>query len=326
MVTLTGAESIRKRPPIGFSESDPQCLDIGLVNNMSDAALEATERQFRALLTAAAGNVKVRLTFYALPEVPRSEAGRNHLSSYADINSLWDRHLDGLIVTGAEPRAPRLMDEPYWGSLTRLLDWADRETSSSIWSCLAAHAAVLHFDGIDRLPYSDKRFGVFVSTLVSDHPLMACAPRQLQMPHSRWNDIPEDAMSTGGYHVLTRSEEAGIDIFVKQRKSLFVLFQGHPEYGAETLLLEYRRDIRRFLRGERETYPFMPHDYFAPDAVDALNALQERARSDRREELLKEFPASAYHVTNTWRHAATSIYRGWLQYLCAQKEQRLSAG
>src|SRR5207249_2293533 len=81
-------------------------------------------------------------------------------------------------------------------------------------------AAVLHLDGIARLPYSDKRFGVFASTLVSDHPLMASAPRQLLMPHSRWNDIPEEAVSAG-YHVLTRSAEAGIDTFVKQRKSLF---------------------------------------------------------------------------------------------------------
>ena len=314
---------LRKR--VDFPNSRPGCLEIGLVNNMPDAALEATERQFRALLAAAAGDLTVRLTFYALPEVPRSEVGLAHIRSYNTVDDLWNRPIDGLIVTGAEPRAPSLRDEPYWGSLTRLLDWAERETYSSIWSCLAAHAAVCHLDGIDRLPYSDKRFGVFESAQVADHPLLAAAPRRLRMPHSRWNDIPEDAVAEAGYRVLTRSTEAGVDTLVKERKSLFVLFQSHPEYGAETLLLEYRRDLRRFLRGERETYPIMPQGYFTPDAVRALTALQARALADRREDLLQEFPASAYHVTNTWRRTGTAIYRGWLEYVCAQKERRRRA-
>jgi len=35
---------------------------------MPDAALKATERQFVTLLGATAGNLDVRLSFYALPE------------------------------------------------------------------------------------------------------------------------------------------------------------------------------------------------------------------------------------------------------------------
>src|SRR2546429_6417390 len=50
------------------------------------------------------------------------------------------------------------------------------------------------------------------------------------------------------YTTLFRS----VDMFVKELNSLFVFFQGHPEYEATTLLLEYRRDIKRFLRRERE--------------------------------------------------------------------------
>ena len=40
----------------------PDVVDIALVNNMPDAALDATVRQFRALLSAAAGDLDVRLT------------------------------------------------------------------------------------------------------------------------------------------------------------------------------------------------------------------------------------------------------------------------
>jgi homoserine O-succinyltransferase len=306
-----------------FRDSEPTCVDIGLINNMPDAALDATVRQFRALLAAAAGDMVVRLTLYTLPEVPRTDFGRRQVSGYAPITDLWDSHLDGLIVTGSEPHAADLKDEPYWNSLTRVLEWAERHTHSTILSCLAAHAGILHLDGIVRRPLGDKRFGVFQCVRVGDHPMTAAAPPRLEMPHSRWNEIPEEALLACGYRVLTRSEDAGVDAFVKQRKSLFVFFQGHPEYDAVTLLLEYRRDIGRFLRGERDTYPPMPHGNFDPETVEALSELRERALVDRREELLAGFPTAMAvgKVTNTWRSTAENLYRNWLAYIRTQKEQ-----
>ncbi len=286
-MTLAGGPRRAGSSPVEFRKSDPNHVDIGLINNMPDAALKATERQFRALLRTAADGLVVRLTLYSLPEVPRTAFGRDHVNSfYARIDDLWDSHLDGLIVTGTEPRAPNLMDEPYWGTLTRVFEWAEENTYSTICSCLAAHAALLYIDGIGRQALGDKRFGVFECARVSDHQLTAGAPSRVRMPHSRWNEIPEDALAACGYRVLTRSNDAGVDTFVKQRNSLFVFFQGHPEYEAHSLLLEYRRDIGRFLRGERDTYPLMPQGYFDGATVDALTALRERALSDRREELL----------------------------------------
>ena len=320
---------LERKAAVEFRDSDASCLEIGLVNNMPDAALEATERQFLTLLEAAADGMVVRLTLYALPDVPRAAWGRHRVDSlYSGIDALWDRQLDGLIVTGTEPRAPNLMDEPYWGSLTRVLGWAEHHTHSTVWSCLAAHAALLHLDGIGRRALQDKRFGVFECARVSDHPLTAGVPPCLRMPHSRWNDIPEDALASCGYRVLTRSADAGVDAFVRQRNSLFVFFQGHPEYEAPTLLLEYRRDIKRFLRRERETYPPMPRGYFDDDTVAALSAIRERALSDRREKLLAEFPTdiAAGRVTNTWGPAAARVYRNWLLYMCAQKGRRLRRG
>ena len=247
------ARGQRDKAPLEFRESEAKCIDIGLINNMPSGALEATERQFRAQLDAAADGILVRLTFYALPHVPRTVLGQRHVSKfYSDIRELWDSHLDGLIVTGTEPRSLDLRDEPYWGELTGLMEWAERHTHSAVWSCLAAHAAVLHADGIRRRRLSDKRCGVFECERVCDHPLTASVPAKWQMPHSRWNELPEDALMTSGYRVLTRSEDAGVDTFIKQRKTLSIFFQGHPEYEADTLLREYRRDIGRFLRGETD--------------------------------------------------------------------------
>jgi homoserine O-succinyltransferase len=324
LTTSAGLEGLRGKSPVAFRESDSNCLEIGLVNNMPDAALDATERQFRTLLGAAADGIAVRLTLYTLPEVPRTDFGRHQVSGYASLDELWERPLDGLIVTGTEPLAADLKDEPFWGSLTRVLEWAEQNTHSTVLSCLAAHAGILHIDGIVRRPLGGKRFGVFECERVGDHPLMATAPSRLRMPHSRWNEIPEEALMACGYRVLTRSEDAGVDAFVKQRKSLFVFFQGHPEYEAVTLLLEHRRDIGRFLRGDTDTYPPMPKGYLDEDTIDVLTALQARALTDRREELLAEFPTAlaAGKVTNTWRSTAVSLYHNWLLYICAQKELR----
>ena len=94
--------------------STAKCVHIGLINNMPNGALQSTERQFLNLLSAAADGIDVRLSIYALPEVPRSEQGRRYINSfYCSLEKLWDSHLDGLIVTGTEPVAANLRDEPY---------------------------------------------------------------------------------------------------------------------------------------------------------------------------------------------------------------------
>jgi len=312
----------------GSRESDGSGLTIGLVNNMPDAALQATERQFVALLGAAADGLTVRLARYALPGIPRTDWGRDYVTRfYSPIEDLWDSHLEGLIVTGTEPRSPNLKDEPYWASLISVLEWAEHHTHSAVWSCLATHAALLHLDGIARRPLDEKRFEIFECERVADHPLTADAPARLRLPHPRWNELPKDALRSCGYRVLTRSDAAGVDAFVKQRKSLFVFFQGHPEYEAHTLMLEYRRDIKRFLLRERDTYPTMPQGYFDDATVEALTVLRERALVNRREEVLADFPTAlaAGTVTNTWRTTATRVYRNWLVYLSARKGARAAA-
>ena len=64
--------------------------------------------------------------------------------------------MDALIVTGAEPRAANLRDEPFWDELGFVLDWAAENTISSLLSCLAAHAEVLRSDGVTRRPLAEK--------------------------------------------------------------------------------------------------------------------------------------------------------------------------
>ncbi|QJW95164.1 homoserine O-succinyltransferase MetA [Frigoriglobus tundricola] len=301
-------------------------LHIGLVNNMADAAMSATEYQFLTLLDAAAGDVSVHVTLYALPGVERKPPGQRRVGSfYFGIEQLWalpPGHCpDGLIVTGREPRTPDLRQEAYWPSFTRLLDWAQEHACSAVWSCLAAHAAVLALDGIERVRSPHKQFGIFACERAAPHALLAAAPARLHVPHSRWNGVPAGQLIANGYRVLTRTSDGGVDTFVKEDAGLFVFFQGHPEYEPETLMGEYRRDVGRYLKGEADTYPQLPLNYFEAEVEQALRDIEARARASRQDRFLGELSAvlGGARVLNTWRGTAALVYRNWLEHLCAQK-------
>jgi homoserine O-succinyltransferase/O-acetyltransferase len=300
------------------------CLTIGLVNNMPDAACEATERQFLKLLRAASSDVVVLLKLFSIAAVPRSEATRADLAGrYRDIAELWNAPLDGLIVTGTEPIAADLKDEPYWNAVCDLIDWACTNTISAVWSCLAAHAAVLYADGIARRRLAGKLSGVFDCEAAGAHPLLAGMVPLLRVPHSRLNDLPQAGLLASGYRVLTRSTAAVVDAFAKEQDggSLFVFFQGHPEYDADSLLREYRRDVGRFLRGEAGAYPEAPQNYFGSAATFLADDFRTRATGERHGDLVGDFPVRplAATIENTWHAGAVGVYRNWIKYLKDQK-------
>jgi homoserine O-succinyltransferase len=314
--------------PVLFDDEPNGCIKIGLVNNMSDEALKATERQFISLLESASDNTPIHLSFFTLPGVPRGDSTAGHISRrYSNIEELWDGHLDGLIVTGREPKTANLADEPYWDSFTKMLAWAQENTYATVFSCLAAHAAIQHMDGIRRVQRGDKIFGIFECARVSDHWLTAGTVSPFRLPHSRCNDVPEEQLGDCGYKVLTRSAEAGVDTFIKQQKSLLVFFQGHPEYESDSLLREYQRDVTRYIKGQAPKYPSMPRSYFDETTVDELTALQEKTLARRREALLPELAVilANRRINNTWQSSAAGIYRNWLRHICAEKKTVLAS-
>ncbi|MDR3421887.1 MAG: homoserine O-succinyltransferase [Xanthobacteraceae bacterium] len=301
-------------------------LAIGLVNNMPDAAFDATERQFLDLIAAATPDLAVRFKLFSIPEMPRTSATREQLAArYRDVAELWDTRLDGLIVTGTEPRAAKLADEPYWPAMAKLVDWARDNTASTIWSCLAAHAAVLHADGIERRPLAEKLFGVFDYETVADHPLTAGVTRPC-VPHSRFNDLPATALAASGYRLLSRSATAGVDAFAREERggSLFVFFQGHPEYDTNSLAREYRRDVGRYLRGERVHYPAAPQGYLSAEAAALAEVFRIRAIGPRRPDLIADFPMAAIEagLDSSWRRFAVGVYRNWIDDLQRRKSNR----
>ena len=78
---------------------------------------------------------------------------------------------------------------------------------------------------------------------------------------------------SNGYDVLIESPQAGWTVATREREgSLTVMFQGHPEYSSDTLLREYRRDLRRYVEGERPTLPAIPEGY-----LDSAGQVDRRA-------------------------------------------------
>jgi homoserine O-succinyltransferase len=317
-----------ERPSVPCGEHSDKTLTIGLINNMPDGALEATERQFLSLLDAASDGIHVCLSLYSIPSVPRGEFGARHISgSYSNVEELLKRGVDGLIVTGREPTATDFAEEPYWESFTNVLEWARENTYSTVWSCLAAHAAVYYLDGIKRVKSNTKNCGVFECSRLREHPIVAGTPSQYRLPHSRWNGLPEDQLTASGYDIVTRAEEFGVDSFIKDLNSMFVFFQGHPEYESNTLMSEYRRDVGRFLRSETGNYPSMPRGYFDDETECALTAIRQKAETNARKELLDQVSSvlEKTKIDNTWNATAVQIYRNWLLEICARKDKKLRA-
>jgi len=319
---------------IGTAEGDEpagrrgQCLDgsrieIAFVNNMPDSAFEETERQFVGLLDGAAselGDVTVQLSRYVLPGLARSAAiGQRVSEDYRPVDDIYGGQPDGLIVTGTEPLTDDLRTESYWGALTDLFTWAESSTASALLSCLAAHAAALAFDGIERHTLATKCSGVFVQAIKTDHPLTKGLGDVVHMPHSRLNDLPSALLTADGYTNLIESPEMNWTVAVKNRGSCtFVLVQGHPEYSTTSLLREYRRDLQRFLRGERKVLPTIPVGYVDDESHRLLESFEAQVLASPTDpELIRDFPFEpvAQRLVNTWQPSGVRLYANWLRLI-----------
>ena len=219
-----------------------------------------------------------------------------------------------------------LKDEPYWATLSQVVDWARDYTASTIWSCLAAHAAVLHVDGVERRPLADKLFGVFDCEPAASHPMTSDAKSGLRVPHSRYNDLPEQALADCGYRILTRSAVAGVDMFARQDKSFHLFLQGHPEYEANTLLREYRRDVEPLPAARARRLSRPAAELFRWHEAIGDRRRVPRARFDRS-------PRAPHRQFSVWRRltpgwkargapCAIGIYEKWLEYLSGRKADR----
>ena len=298
------------------ADESNSAVTIGIINNMSDGAFKLAEQQFCGLLTAATEKSNVRIRLYSPPSVPRSTAIAQHITSYYDdFFALSSHALDGLIVTGAEPTGVSLVDEPCYDDTARLFDWAESHAVPSIWSCLASHIVVHHAAGINRIRLPQKLSGLFNCSVEQFlHPRFSVLPPIWKTPHSRHHGLCESDLSAREYTILSLSSDAGVDVFYKDQAAPQVFFQGHPEYSTSTLMGEFRRDVKRYLRGFASVYPNLPVGCVPPEAGQSFVRLRTHNPAYDQAGHLEELDKLIAHYTigDDWTEPARQIYQRWL--------------
>ena len=270
-------------------------LHIGFLNMMPDTALQATERQFIRLVGSCNRIAQFFVYPFSLPGLQRQPEALDYISRYySQFEELRATGLDALVITGANVVNPTLDQEPFWDPLMEVVDWARSSVASTLCSCLATHAVLKRFYGIERQPLPEKRWGVYSHRVaVPGHPLLREINTRFDVPHSRYNDISRDQLEAAGLTVLVDSEEGGVHMAVSEDQFRALFLQGHPEYDTNSLLKEYKREVFRYLNGELAAPPPHPEHYFSGPAAHTAERYLRKA-----EAIVNNWLGLVYQTTN----------------------------
>lgn len=307
--------------PERAARQDIREMHIGLLNMMPDAALEATERQFFRLVGESNQIAQFYLHPFTLPELPRGEKAAAHIAQHYDrFETLKEKGLDALIITGANVTQPDLALEPFWQPLGEVIEWAYDNVTSTLCSCLATHAVLQLRYGQKRQRLPAKRWGVFGHEVVNlKHPLVNDVNTRFDVPHSRFNEVSRQQFEAAGLHILVESPDDGVHLAVSKDGFRIVYFQGHPEYDTVSLLKEYKREINQFIAGKRDDYPPFPDNYFSLQAQAILNEHRDQIMAARTPDAHAEpttpvFPEALITrlLHNTWHDTGEAIINNWM--------------
>ena len=292
-------------------------LHLGLLNLMPDAALEATERQFLRLVGSCNRIAQFYVHPFTVDGVPREGRAKTHVAQfYKTFAEIRDEGLDALIITGANPVAADLTAEPFWQPMIEVMSWAHTAVCSTLYSCLATHAALQQYHRIFREKLPHKRWGVYEHRVTGHaHPLLLNINTRFDGPHSHVYDMPRRGFEAAGTTVLVDSPTAGVYLAVSEDQFRSVYFQGHPEYDTNSLFKEFKREVGRFARGERDAYPRFPENYFSTDAQAVLRAYEKRLHAALAAgEHPAELPEAELEplLDNTWTDTGKALINNWL--------------
>ena len=247
----------------------------------------ATETQIMRKLSNTPLQIEVELMRTKSHEATHVAA--SHLETfYRTFDEVRDRHYDGLIITGAPVEQMPFEQVDYWPELCDIMAWSTTHVHSTLHICWGAQAGLYFHYGIDKHDLPKKASGVFEHRLVKpSSPLVRGLDDRFFAVHSRNTEVRrEDVEAVPELEVIAVSDEVGLYIVKSTDSRRFFVF-GHPEYDADTLKLEYERDVKRGID------PEIPVNYFPDD-------------DPTREPL------------NTWRAQAQLIYTNWLNYYVYQ--------
>ena len=172
-----------------------------------------------------------------------------HLQTfYKTFNEVRQKRFDGLIITGAPVELLPFEDVDYWEELCEIMDWADKNVTSTLFICWAAQAGLYYHYGIPKYELPHKMFGVFTHTLNNPKaPIVRSFDDEFLVPHSRHTEIRRnDIIKIPNLEIVSESSIAGVYLVRDIEKSR-IFVTGHSEYDAERLKIEYERDLSKGL-------------------------------------------------------------------------------
>lgn len=239
------------------THQDIRSLKLAIVNLMPTKIV--TETQLLRLLSNSALQIEVTLITPDMHESKNTPA-EHLLAHYTSFERVKNQKFDGLIITGAPVENLDFEQVDYWPELQRIMDWSEKNVTSTFYICWAAQAGLYHRYGIPKYPLEQKMFGVFQHrVLARKEELLRGFDDLFYAPHSRHTEIRlSDVQKIADLQVLSVSDEAGVYI-VASRDGRKIYITGHSEYDPETLKGEYDRDVSRGLPIE------VPKNYFPGD-------------------------------------------------------------
>ena len=265
---------------------DIRPLRILLLNLMPTKIV--TETQLARLL----GNSPLQIELELIKTTARESrnTSREHmLSFYKTFEDVKHQHFDGMVITGAPVEQMAFEEVDYWDELCEIMEWSKSHVTSTFHICWGAQAGLYYHFGIGKKPLDKKLFGVFAHRVErKSSMLLRGFDDTFFVPHSRHTTIDrEDVEAVSELKILAASPEAGM-YAIATDKGRQIFITGHSEYDADTLRLEYERDVKAGLPIE------VPVNYFPSD-------------DPTKEPLV------------TWRGHANLIYQNWLNYYVYQR-------
>ncbi len=260
-------------------------MQVAILNLMPNKI--ATEIQILRMLSNTP--LQINIEFIRIHTNESKHTPKAHLDTfYRLFDDVKDKQYDGLIITGAPLALLDYSEVSFWDKICQVFDWAEKNVTSTMFSCWAAHAALYHHYGINRHLRKEKLSGVYHhQTLDPKESLTRGFDDTFQVPHSRYGYIDKaDYAALPDVHILAESEQAGVYLAASKNKRQ-VYLTGHPEYDASTLHEEYQRDIAA--GGEAK----IPVNYFPDNQPDRP-------------------PLSA------WRSHGSLLFTNWLNYYVYQ--------
>lgn len=264
---------------------DIRPLDILILNLMP--LKEDTELQLMRSLSNTP--LQVNISLIRTMSYESKHVSESHLERfYTTFDKVKNRKWDGLIITGAPVELMEFEEVEYWKELTAIMDWSEKNVTSTLHICWGAQAGLYYRYGVKKILMDKKFSGIYKHyTFHKRTPLVRGFDDSFLVPQSRYTtSSKDDIVANPRLEIVSESDITGPYLIIgDEGKNIFVT--GHPEYDTYTLDQEYKRDVKKGIN------PDIPLNYYPDDNPDNK-------------------------PIKSWRCHANTLYTNWLNYYVYQ--------